>query len=78
MPSGGKRAGAGRKPFAEDKKRKVLSVRLSFDSMQWIECQPESNSVIIESLIRNCINNQYKIKEIAVLEAKQGAVTPII
>ncbi len=58
MTSGGKRPGAGRKPLAEDKKRRPLWVTLPLYLMQWLDSQPESNSVIIE----NAINNQYKIK----------------
>lgn len=58
MTSGGKRKGAGSKPYPQDQLRKSFTVRLPQYLIKWFKCQPESNGVIIEK----SITNQYNIK----------------
>lgn len=48
---GGARPGAGRKPLG-DQKRVMVAVRLPPDVVEWLRAQDESQSVVLERLLR--------------------------
>jgi hypothetical protein len=52
MTHGGARKNAGRKPLPEREKRVMVAVRLPPDIVAWMRAQPESQSALIERLVR--------------------------
>ena len=52
MNHGGARKNSGRKPLPEREKRVLVAVRLPPDVVAWLRSQPESQSALIERLVR--------------------------
>ena len=57
---GGKREGAGRKPFPKNIKKVGILVKLPPDLVAWMDAQAESRPILIEKAMRQ----QYEIRKV--------------